>query len=74
MIATLIPQLLPILGSAIDKVIPDNVSKEVAKKELEKALVENANSINLETIKTNQIEAAHRNVWVSGWRPAIGWS
>ena len=74
MIAALIPQLLPILGSAIDKVIPDNVSKEVAKKELEKALVDNANSINLESIKTNQIEAGHRSVWVSGWRPAIGWS
>lgn len=74
MIAALIPQLLPILGSALDKVIPDNVSKEAAKKELEKALVDNANSINLETIKTNQIEAAHRSVWVSGWRPAIGWS
>ena len=73
-IAALIPQLLPILGTALDKVIPDNVSKEVAKKELEKALVDNANSINLETIKTNQIEAAHKNVWVSGWRPAIGWS
>ena len=74
MIQALIPQLIPILGNAIDKVIPDNVSKEVAKKELEKALVDNANSINLETIKTNQIEAGHRSVWVSGWRPAIGWS
>ena len=74
MIQALLPQLIPILGTALDKVIPDTVQKEVAKKELEKALVDNANSINLETIKTNQIEAAHRNIWVSGWRPAIGWS
>lgn len=74
MIQALIPQLLPILGGALDKVIPDNVSKAAAKAELEKALIENANSINIETIKTNQAEAKHRSVWVAGWRPAIGWS
>ena len=74
MIQALIPQLLPILGTALDKVIPDNVASETAKKELEKALIDNANSINIETIKTNQAEAQHRSVWVAGWRPAIGWS
>lgn len=74
MIQALIPQLLPILGTALDKVIPDNVSKAAAKAELEKALIDNANSINIETIKTNQAEAQHRSVWVAGWRPAIGWS
>lgn len=74
MIAALIPQLLPILGGVVDKVIPDKVQQGVAKMELEKALIQNANTISLETIKTNQIEASHRSVWVSGWRPAIGWS
>ena len=74
MIQALIPQLLPILGGVVDKVIPDKVQQGVAKAELEKALIDNANAINLETIKTNQIEASHRSVWVSGWRPAIGWS
>lgn len=74
MITALIPQLLPILGGVVEKVIPDKAQQSVAKLELEKALVANANTINLETIKTNQIEAGHRSVWVSGWRPAIGWS
>ena len=74
MIQALIPQLLPILGTVVDKVVPDKVQKEVAIKELEKALVDNANSINLGQIDINKTEAAHRNVWVSGWRPAIGWS
>lgn len=74
MIAALIPQLLPILGGVVEKVIPDKAQQTVAKLELEKALVDNANTINLETIKTNQIEANHRSVWVAGWRPAIGWS
>lgn len=74
MIQALIPQLLPILGGVVDKVIPDKAQQSIAKLELEKALVDNANSINIETIKTNQAEAQHRSVWVAGWRPAIGWS
>lgn len=74
MIAALIPQLLPILANVVDKTIPDKAQKSVAMLELEKALVDNADKINLETIKTNQIEAGHKSVWVAGWRPAIGWS
>ena len=34
--------------------------------ELEKSLMEQAH-------KTNQIEAGHKSVFVSGWRPSIGW-
>ena len=74
MIAALIPQLLPILGSVLDKSIPDSNAKQKALADIEQALVSNAHSISLETIKTNQIEAGHRSVWVAGWRPAIGWS
>lgn len=74
MIAALIPQLLPILATVVDKTVPDKVQKSVAMLELEKALIDNADKINLETIKTNQIEAGHKSIWVAGWRPAIGWS
>lgn len=74
MIAALIPQLLPILSNVVDKTIPDKAQKSIAMLELEKALVDNADKINLETIKTNQIEAGHKSIWVAGWRPAIGWS
>ena len=74
MIAALIPQLLPILANVVDKTIPDKVQKSVAMLEQEKALVDNADKINLETIKTNQMEASHKSIWVAGWRPAIGWS
>ena len=70
MIAALIPQLLPILSTVVDKTIPDKAQKSIAMLELEKALVDNADKINLETIKTNQIEAGHKSIWVAGWRPA----
>ena len=74
MIQALIPQLLPILGTVLDKSIPDKDAKTKTMAAIEKALVSNAANISLETIKTNQTEAAHRSVWVAGWRPAIGWS
>ena len=50
MLAALIPQLIPILGTAIDKVVPDNVSKDALRQEMEKALVYKANSINLRNL------------------------
>jgi hypothetical protein len=74
MLQALIPQLLPILGSVLDKTIQDKDIKAKTMAGLESAIIVNAHSLNLETIKTNQTEAAHRSVWVAGWRPAIGWS
>lgn len=73
MIQALVPQLIPILANVLDKSIPDKGAKSEALANIESALVSNAHSLNLETIKTNQIEAAHRSIWVAGWRPGIGW-
>lgn len=69
----MISALLPIVGTIIDKVIPDNNAKAKAKQELEKALIDNANAINLAQAETNKLEANHRSVFVSGWRPFLGW-
>ena len=74
MIQTLLPQLLPIISTVIGGSIKDKHQKERLVKELEHALVTGASDIQIETIKTNQIEARHRSIWVAGWRPAIGWS
>lgn len=74
MIQAIIPQLIPVLANVLDKSIPDKAAKSEALANIEQALVTNAHSLNLETIKTNQVEASHRSVWVAGWRPAIGWS
>ena len=72
MLAALILQLIPILATAIDKVVSGIVSKDAPRQEMEKALVDKANSINLETITTNQIEAASKHWFTASWRPAIG--
>jgi len=72
--APLVAILGPAIGTIIDRLIPDKHEAEKAKLEMEARLLEAANQVNLEQIKTNQIEAGHRSIFVAGWRPAIGWT
>jgi len=66
--------LLPLIGTVIDRVVPDKAGAAKAKQEIERSLVDNANKLNLAQIEVNKTEASHANIFVSGWRPAIGWS
>tara|TARA_R110000803_G_scaffold42144_3_gene90536 strand:+ start:10927 stop:11319 length:393 start_codon:yes stop_codon:yes gene_type:complete len=66
--------LLPLIGTVIDRVIPDKAGAEKAKQEIERSLIENSNKLNLAQIEVNKVEASNSNIFVSGWRPAIGWS
>ena len=69
----MINAILPLVSTVLDRVIPDNNAKEKAKQEIEKTLIANATQISLAQAETNKIEAAHRSVWVAGWRPCLGW-
>lgn len=62
----------PAIGTLIDRLIPDKAEAEKAKAEMELKLVEAANQVNLEQIKTNQIEAGSTNWFVASWRPMVG--
>lgn len=65
--------LMPVVGDVIDRVIPDKNAQAKAKAEMELKLVEAANAGMLGQLEINKTEAAHRSVWVSGWRPCVGW-
>ena len=65
--------LLPLISTVIDRVVPDKNGAEKAKQAIEAELIANATQLNLAQAETNKIEAAHRTVWVAGWRPFIGW-
>lgn len=73
-------ELIPAISNLLDKIIPDPAARERAKLELMKAERE----IDLEELKLalstdqmqsdiNKIEAANPDIFVSGWRPFIGW-
>ena len=67
-------------GKVIDKIFPDKTAAEAAKLEMFKlqqqgALQEVQNDFQLmvQQIATNLEEAKNGNLFVSGWRPAVGW-
>ena len=69
----LISAILPIAETVLDRVIPDKNAKAKALLEMEKALVDAHNKGMLAQIDVNKVEAAHRSIFVAGWRPCIGW-
>jgi hypothetical protein len=71
---------LPTVAKIIDKIIPDPAAKAAAQLELAKMqqsgeLAQLAADTKLVEgqLEINKIEAASSNLFVSGWRPFIGW-
>jgi len=60
-------------GKVIDKLFPDPVQRDAAKLELLK--LQQTGQLAEMTAQTdiNKVEAASDSIFVSGWRPAIGW-
>lgn len=72
--------LVPAISSLIDKLIPDKQAAAQAKIDLLKeenahALEEMRLALQADTNQTdiNKVEAANTSIFVSGWRPFIGW-
>lgn len=54
----------------LDKFVPDPAAKAKAELELRSALL----AWDTQQAEINKIEAQNPNIFVSGWRPAIGWA
>lgn len=71
---------IPLIGNVLDRVIPDPEKSAEAKLKMMQ-LVQNGElealhaDVQLATgqMDINKVEAANSNLFVSGWRPAIGW-
>lgn len=58
-----------LIKTGLEKYIPDANVREKAAAEL----ASQVHQISLAQIEINKIEAASQNLFVAGWRPAIGW-
>ena len=70
------PLLAPIfglVGTVIDRLIPDKATAEKAKLEMAAALQAQEFQIQIEQIRVNAEEAKSTNWFVAGGRPAIMW-
>tara|TARA_R110000803_G_C11949121_1_gene317483 strand:- start:12 stop:407 length:396 start_codon:yes stop_codon:yes gene_type:complete len=64
-----ISALIGPVSSLLEKAIPDRDLREKLSHELA-VLADKQMSAQIEV---NKVEAAHKSLFVSGWRPAIGW-
>jgi hypothetical protein len=60
-------------STIVTRIWPD--ATEIEKAKMSQALTEVQNEYNLilSQLKINEIEAGNSNLFVSGWRPALGW-
>ena len=65
--------LLDIGGKVIDRVWPDPIQAATAKLELIKLQQSGELAAMAGQMEINKVEAASTSVFVSGWRPFIGW-
>jgi hypothetical protein len=74
------PQLIPLLGNLFDRIFPDPKAAADAKLEVMRLaqageLAQLNADLQMATgqMDINKVEAASSSLFVSGWRPAIGW-
>jgi hypothetical protein len=72
MFAALLPILGPIIGRLVD-LIPDPNARAKAQAEAQAQLIEVLAKADNEQADVDKAEAANPNLFVAGWRPAIGW-
>lgn len=75
MINALLPAILPAVTDVIGRFLPEDKQKKAeAERQIEASLLEHLAKIDVAQLGINKQEAAHRSVFVAGWRPFIGWT
>ena len=62
----------PVTG-LLDKFIEDKDQKAKLAHELSTMAERHAQELAKAQLEINKVEAAHKSLFVSGWRPAVGW-
>ncbi len=71
----LLSAVLPSVMEVAGRFLPEDKEKRAAaEREIEAQLTMHLAKIDLAQLEINKVEAASRSVFVSGWRPFIGWS
>ena len=62
------------VSNILDKFIEDKDQKAKLAHEIATMAERHAQEQLLAQLEVNKAEAAHRSMWVAGWRPMIGWT
>ena len=75
MIASLVSAILPGVTDIIGRFLPeDKEARAKAEREIEQQLSTHLAKIDIAQLEINKAEAAHRSIFVAGWRPFVGWT
>ena len=70
---TILSSLIGPVTGLLDKFIEDKDQKNALAHEISTMAERHALEIAKGQLEVNKVEAAHKNLFVAGWRPAIGW-
>jgi hypothetical protein len=70
----MIQSLIAPVAALLDKVIPDADEKARLAFEISSLAERQAHEIAKAQLEVNRTEAAHKSLFVAGWRPAAGWT
>lgn len=75
MIGALLPAVLPLVKDVVGSFLPEDPKKRAeAERKIESQLTEHLAKIDMAQLEVNKTEAAHRSIFVAGWRPFVGWA
>ena len=69
----MLEHLIAPVTSLLNRVIPDKDQANALAHEIATISQKHAQESVLAQLEVNKVEAAHKSLFVSGWRPAIGW-
>jgi hypothetical protein len=73
MIESLVSTLVGPITGLISKFIPDKDKAAALAHEIATLADKQAHDQIMAQLEVNKVEAAHKSLFVSGWRPAVGW-
>jgi hypothetical protein len=62
------------IAALLDKFIPDKDERERMAFEISTMAAKQSHEMTMAQLEVNKQEAAHKSLFVAGWRPFIGWS
>ena len=71
----LLSAVLPSVMEVAGRFLPEDKEKRAAaEREIQAKLTDSLAQVDLAQLGINKVEAAHRSMFVAGWRPFIGWT
>ncbi|MDG1315295.1 MAG: 3TM-type holin [Flavobacteriaceae bacterium] len=70
---TILHSLINPIAGLLDKFIQDKDQSNVLAHQIATMAERHAQELAKGQLEVNKVEAAHKNMFVAGWRPAVGW-